>query len=184
MNRRAWIAFGLVLAGCPKPAEVLVPDAAMAIDAGVEDAGPSEPIDAGPPLPTELAFDLDFLNLDGGVSTVRSSESHAEIDPSKTVLIQFPAVLKDFRVRLFDGNDQVLTSDEEARVEDAGMSYRIALAAPLKAGRSYTFGVEAELGHEITDISGHGYRDVFVSLKVRGDPEPEANKPGKKHRKR
>ena len=184
MSRRVWIAFGLLLAGCPKPVEVSVPDAAVAVDAGAAvDAGPPEPGDAGPPLPTELTFEIDFLLTDGGVSTFRSDEAHAEIDPSRTVLIQFPAVLKDFRVRMFDGADQVLPSDEEARVEDAGMSYRIALATPLKAGRSYTFGVEAELGHEITDVSGRGYRDVLVSLTVRGEPEAEG-KPGKKRHKR
>ncbi len=157
----------------------------MAVDSGAPvDAGPPVVIDAGPPLPTELAFAIDFLGIDGGVSTVQSSQAHAEIDPAKTVLIQFPAPLKDFRVRMFDGAEQVLPSDEEARVEDAGMSYRIVLATPLKPGRSYSFGVEAELGHEITDVSGHGYKDVLVALKVRGEPEPEPNKASKKHKKR
>ena len=185
MNRRVLFALASVLAGCPKPEVVIeVPDAAVAIDAGAPvDAGPALVIDAGPPLPTELTFAIDFLSLDGGVSTIRSSQAHAEIDPARTVLIAFPVALKDFRVRMFDGAEQVLASDEEARVEDGGMSYRIALAVPLRAGRSYSFGVEAELGHEITDVFGHGYKDVLVSLKVRGDPESEG-KPGKKHRKR
>jgi len=58
------------------------------------------------------------------------------------------------------------------------------LAAPLKPGRAYSFSVEAELGHEISDFSGRGYRDVRVGLKVRGAPEPEPKKkPGKKRRK-
>lgn len=183
MNRRAVVVIAVLLAGCPNPPSPPVPDAAAPIDAGVEaDAGPPVIVDAGPPAPTELTFAIDFLGLDGGVSTVRSTEGHAEIDPARTVLIQFPAALKDFRVRMFDGAEQVLPSDEEARVEDGGMSYRIALAAPLKAGRAYNFSVESELGHEITDIAGHGYRDVFVSLTVRGEPEP-AGKPGKKRRK-
>ena len=75
-------------------------------------------------------------------------------------------------------------SDEEARAEDGGMSYRIVLAAPLKSGRSYTLSVESELGHEITDFSGRGYRDVRVGLRVRGEPEAEPKKkPGKKRHK-
>jgi hypothetical protein len=174
-----------LLAGCPKPPEAVV-DAAVA-DAGIAepvDAGPAPVIDAGPPLPAELIFEIDFLQTDGGVTTVHSSAGRAEIEPSKNVMIQFPVALKDFRVRMFDGAEQVLPSDEEAELQDAGMSYRIALAAPLKPGRSYSFGVEAQLGHEITDVSGHGYKDVLVALKVRGEPEPEPNKPGKKHHKR
>src|SRR5437879_6169014 len=95
------------------------------------DAGPPPYVDAGPPAPTDLTFAIDFVGLDGGVSTVRSSESHAEIDPARVVLIQFPAPLKDYRVRMFDGAEAVLPSDEEARLEDGGMSYRIVLATAL-----------------------------------------------------
>ena len=41
-----------------------------------------------------------------------------------------------------------------------------------------------ERGHEITDFSGRGYRDVRVGLKVRGEPEAEPKKkPGKKRHK-
>ncbi len=181
VKRLGFLASVLLLAGCPAETpfvDASVPDAGLAeVDAGF--------IDAGPPVPTELTFAIDFLGVDGGLSTVSSAAtSTSEIDPSKSVFIQFPAPLKDYRVRMFDGAEQVLPSDEEARAEDGGMSYRIVLAAPLKSGRSYTFSVEAELGHEITDFSGRGYRDVRVGLKVRGDPEPEPNKkPGKKRRK-
>ena len=119
------------------------------------------------------------------MSSVLSTATSAEIEPARSVFIQFPTPLKDYRVRIFDGAEQVLASDEEARAEDGGMSYRIVLAAPLKPGRSYSFSVEAELGHEITDLVGRGYRDVRVGLKVRGEPEPEPSKkkPGKKRRK-
>ncbi len=170
----------MLLAGCPdeKPyVDASVPEPV------IEDAGV---VDAGPPIPTELAFAIDFFSTDGGVSTVQSSAATAQIDPAKEAFIQFPIPLKDYRIRMFDGAEQVLPSDEEARIEDGGMTYRIVLAAPLKPGRSYAFSVEAELGHEITDMSGRGYRDVRVALKVRGEPEPEPvsnkKKSGKKRR--
>ena len=171
-----------MLSGCPREESFV--DAAVPIDAGAEfDAGI---FDAGPPIPAELTFAIDFLGTDGGVSSVLSTTASAQIDPSRSVFIQFPTPLKNYRVRMFDGAEQVLPSDEEARADDAGMSYRIVLAMPLKAGRQYSFSVESELGHEITDISGRGYRDVRVGLKVRGEPEPELkskNKPGKKRHK-
>jgi hypothetical protein len=170
----------MVLTGCPD--EKPIADAGNAIDAGpAVDAGV---VDAGPPVPTELTFAIDFLGLDGGVSTVQSTATTAQIHPSQSVFIQFPTPLKDYRVRMFDGAEQVLPSDEEARAEDGGLSYRIVLAEPLKPGRSYSFSIEAELGHEITDVSGRGYRDVRVALKVLGEPEPEPKKkPAKKRRK-
>lgn len=184
MRRLGLIASVLVLAGCP--AEPPSPDAALPAglpDASVEalDAGPA---DAGPPVPTELTFTVDFLGVDGGLSSVLSSAGTAEIDPARSVFIVFPVPLKDYRVRMFDGAEQVLPSDEEARVEDGGMTYRIVLAAPLKPGRSYAFGVESELSHEITDVSGRGYRDVRLSLKVRGTPEPEPKKKGGKKKRK
>jgi hypothetical protein len=169
----------LVLAGCPDQA--LVVDASIA-DAGVE--ADSGVVDAGPPVPVDLAFAIDFIGVDGGVTSVLSTATSAQIDPSTAVFIQFPTPLKDYRVRMFDGAEQVLPSDEEARVEDGGVRYQIVLAAPLKAGRSYSFSIDAELGHEITDMSGRGYRDVRLALKVRGVAQPEPKKkPGKKRRR-
>lgn len=180
VKRLGIVAAAMLLAGCPdeKPyVDASVPEPV------IEDAGV---VDAGPPIPTELAFAIDFFSTDGGVSTVQSSAATAQIDPAKEAFIQFPIPLKDYRIRMFDGAEQVLPSDEEARIEDGGMTYRIVLAAPLKPGRSYAFSVEAELGHEITDMSGRGYRDVRVALKVRGEPEPEPvsnkKKSGKKRR--
>lgn len=180
MRRSGWFVAALLLAGCPE--ETPLVDASLAIDAGSPtDAGI---LDAGPPLPTELLFTIDFVGVDGGVSSVASSATTAQIDPARMLLIQFPTALKDYRVRVFDGAEQVLPSDEEARAADGGLSYQIVLAGPLKPGRSYSFSVEAELGHEITDMSGRGYRDVRMGLKVRGEPEPEPKKkPGKKRRK-
>jgi hypothetical protein len=182
VNRFAAIGMILLFAGCPTPQPV-VPDAALEA-APVPDSGFEAAVDAGPVLPIELAFAIEFLGLDGGSSIVQSSEAHAEIDPARAMTIQFPVALKDFRVRMFDGAEQVLPSDEEARAQDGGMSYSIALAGPLKAGRSYSFSLESELGHEITDISGHGYRDVLVALKVRGQPEPEPKAANNKKRRR
>lgn len=180
MKRLGILAAVLLGAGCPKPSEgpvdaAVEPDAGTAVDAGV--------VDAGPPVPTDLAFALDFLGVDGGVTTVLSSAVDAQIDPSRSVFIQFPVPLKDYRIRMFDDAEQVLPSDEEARAEDGGMSYRIVLVEPLKPGRSYTFSMDAELGHEITDMSGHGYADIRLGLRITGTPEaPPKKKPGKKHR--
>jgi hypothetical protein len=182
MRRLGALLSVLWVAGCPdgKP---FVDASVELVDAGVSgvpfDAGF---VDAGPPVPFELTFAIDFFGLDGGVSTVPSTAASTQIDPARSVFILFPIALKDYRVRMFDGAEQVLPSDEEARVEDGGMSYRIVLSAPLRPGRSYNFSVEAELGHEISDLSGRGYRDVRVGLKIRGEPEPEP-KAGKKRRK-
>lgn len=184
VRRLGLIASVLLFAGCPSEqpttvdaAVAEVPDASQPVDAG--------PIDAGPPAPVELAFPIDFLGVDGGLVTVQSGAGSADIDPARQVFLSFPVPLKDYRVRMFDGAEQVLPSDEEARVEDGGlMTYRITLAAPLKPGRSYAFGVESELGHEITDINGRGYRDIRLSLKVRGTPEPEPKAGKTKKRKK
>src|SRR5688572_27652589 len=114
VKRLGILITGLVLSGCPEQRPVA--DAAVAMDAGGEiDAGL---FDAGPPIPTELTFLIDFLGMDGGVTSVQSNAGVAHVDPTRTVFIQFPAPLKDYRVRMFDGAEQVLPSDEEARAED------------------------------------------------------------------
>ena len=58
-HTRAWLAvLGLVLAGCPKPAEPI-------LDAGL-DAG----VDAGPPPPPELQLAVTATQVDGGIAVV------------------------------------------------------------------------------------------------------------------
>ena len=69
-------------------------------------------------------------------------------------------------------------------VEDGGLPSEWVRAAPLKPGRSSAFGVDSELGHEIGDMSGRGYRDIRLTLKVQGTPEPEAKNKKKAKRKK
>ena len=113
------LSTALLLAGCPeeKPfvdAGPVIADAgAAAIDAGVPDAGP--------PVPTELAFAIDFVALDGGVSSVLSTAGTAQIDSARSVFILFPTPLKDYLEPQF----------RAAKETDASMVFRLQFDPPL-----------------------------------------------------
>lgn len=168
----------LVLLGCPAEKPVEPPDAAT--EAPV-DAGVAEVIDAGPPAPLRLEFAV-TARRDGGEDLLAFSEDATEIDPATGFTLTTPVRLKDYRVRLFDWNDQVVPSDDTAELADGGLTYRIDLAAPLKTGRRYSLLVDAELAPQIDDEAGRHYDDVRMELKVRGDVVPD--KPAKKSKRK
>lgn len=175
--RAAVAVMVLVLSGCPAEKPVEVPDAAPP---PVIDAGVVEVVDAGPPAPLRLEFAV-TARTDGGEALLTLSDE-TEIDSALGFTLTTPVRLKDYRVRLFDWNDQAVPSDDTAELADGGLTYRIELPEPLKTGRRYSLLVDAELAPEISDELGRTYDDVRLNLKVRGDIVPD--KPAKKSKKK
>lgn len=168
----------LMLLGCPSEKPQEAPDAAVA----VIDAGVVEVVDAGPPAPLRLEFAVTASSDAGETPLAFSDESPTDVDAVTALQLTTPVRLKDYRVRLFDWNDQVVTSDDAADLGDGGLSYRIELPEPLKTGRRYSVLVDAELAPEITDEAGRTYDDVRLDLKVRGEIVVD-KKPAKKSKK-
>lgn len=167
----------LALAGCSSRKADVPPEApAAAVDAGAGDVE-----DAGPPMPQHLEF---AVEVDG--APVAFEDGAAEVDAGTSLRLTTPVQLKDYRVRLLDWEDKVVTSDDEAEVSTAGTSYRVSLPAPLATGRRYTLMVDASVGPVATDVAGREFDDVRLTLRVRGEvqkPPPPARKPAAKRRK-
>jgi hypothetical protein len=160
--------------GCPE--ERGTPDAASDV-AAVVDAGP--PVAPADLPPADLGAELEVWLGDGGLISVPPARATL-IDPAQKLTLRLP-LLKDFRVRVFDGADKVVTSDDEAQVSDGGLDYAINLAEPLKRGREYRVLVDPETGPSIVDGIGRRYLESDWQLKVDGPAEPEPKeKPGKK----
>jgi hypothetical protein len=188
--RRLILAVGIsVFVACPKPSEpvdagapVVVADAS--VDAGQIDG--STAADAGDAGPPRFSFALSARS-DAGVETITVVNEAAELDSASSLKLEIPVKLKDFRVRLFDDHEQVVPSDDVADVDDAGVRYQADLLQPLRSGRAYTLMIDAEVGPELRDDLGRAWDDVRLSLKVRGEIQPEpgaAKKPGKPSKKR
>lgn len=174
--RSVFLGLLLVLAACP--AEVQQP---VIVDAAVEfvDAGP---IDAGPPIPSSLEPTVIAGYPDGGTAAVTAK---AEMEPLTSLTVSLPIKLKDFRIRLIDFREQVVTSDDELLAD--GRTYLINLPEPLKTGRGYTLVLDAELGPIVTDETGGTWNDWELAFRIAGDvqPEPAARKkPAPKKRKK
>ena len=93
--------------------------------------------------------------------------------------------LRDYRIRVIDSADQVVPSDDIATELDGGLTYVIAFAQPLRQGKTYALTLEAQAGPQLTDWAGKPWDDVRLSLKVRGQVEPEPGvKLSKKKKKR
>lgn len=154
----------------------------VVIDAGPLDVDAGPPIDAGPPAPASLEPTVVAAFVDGGTATVTSTVA---IDPASTLAVSLPIKLKDFRIRLLDFREQIVTSDDELLAD--GRTYLITLPQPLKTGRSYSLVLDAELGPVVTDDSGGTWNDWALVFKVSGEVQPEpgpAKKPGKPKRKK
>ena len=84
---------------------------------------------------------------------------------------------------MLDFRDQVVVSDDELTPD--GRTYVITLSEPLKAGRSYTLVLDAELGPVVTDDSGGTWNDWELAFRIAGEiqPEPGAPKKPKKQKK-
>jgi hypothetical protein len=151
----------------------------IVIDAGAAevDAGPPI-IDAGPPPPSSLEPTVLASFRDGGSSPVTAK---SEIDAATALTISLPIKLKDFRIRLLDFREQIVTSDDELMAD--GRTYVITLPEPLKTGRGYSLVLDAELGPIVTDDSGGTWNDWELAFRIAGDVQPEpgaVKKPKKK----
>jgi hypothetical protein len=102
------------------------------------DAGPAEApavVDAGRWLapaelpPAELGTELEVWFIDGGLASVPPARATL-IDPAQRLTLRLPP-LQDYRVRVFDGADRVLVSDDDALKSDGGIEYAITLPEPL-----------------------------------------------------
>lgn len=170
--RTAILGLGLVLIGCPSKVVEVVDSGPPVIE--IVDAGP---VDAGAPVPLTMEPTVTAGLADGGTIEVTSK---AEIDAPKTLTIAMPAKLRDFRFRLVDWRDQVVTSDDELLSD--GRTYVITLPEPLKTGRHYTLSLDAELGAVVTAESGQTIQDWELDFAIAGDivPEPGSIKKSKK----
>ncbi|MFO0600343.1 MAG: hypothetical protein U0228_33850 [Myxococcaceae bacterium] len=165
---------GLALfSGCPDkaadaPIDAGTDAAGLDVDAGF-DAGV---IDAGPAVlePTVTA-----TLADGGTIEVKAN---SEIEPTRKLTIGLGVKLKDFRLRLMDWRDQLVVSDDEVSTD--GRTLTISLPESLKAGRSYSLVLDAELGPVVTAESGASFNDWDLAFRIAGEVEPEPAAPGKK----
>lgn len=180
IDRRVLVVLLGLMTGCPSDRRE-VPDAAVEVmvDAGAAEASV---VDAGPPAPLHLEFTVKARS-DGGEEALTFIDGAAELEPVTKLSLATPARLKDYRVRLFDWADQAVVSDDAAELTDAGLEYRIELPQPLKTGRRYSLVIDAEFAPQLADEAGRHYDDVRLSLKIRGEIQPDnkpAKKPGKK----
>jgi hypothetical protein len=161
-------ALAVLLLGCPEQrTERADAGELSAPDSGAGDAG-VEPIDAGPPAPTTLGATVTAALADGGTAAV---VANGEFDPPIALTVSLPVQLKDFRIRLMDWRDQVVTSDDELQAD--GRTLRISLPEPLKTGRSYTLVLDAELGPVVTAQSGRTYNDWELPFRIAGEVQPD-----------
>jgi hypothetical protein len=151
-------------------------------DAGT-DAGLA--FDAGPPEPAALAFRLAVVSLDGGLAVFDDAfDGGVRVEPARALELSSPVGLSGVRVRLLDGDDAVVPSDDTLETSDAGFRYRIELAQPLKTGRSYSVLVDAETADVFTDTFGRSSAEWRLPLRVLGEVQPEPGATSKKAKKK
>ncbi len=183
------------LPGCPpsSPPVSLALDASASqtVDAGLvgEDAGQPTATDGGAVVEADggvsvakhavLLVEVNAIS-DGGLSAVAFDENNtAQVEVLRGLNVNSVG-LRDYRIRVIDWVDQVVSSDDTATEVDGGLVYLMNFTQPLKAGRTYTLTIEAQSGTQFTDVQGAPHDDVRYTLKVRGDVEPEPGKPAKK----
>lgn len=159
---------------------VACPRSTSEVDAAVLDSGTDasvEVVDAGPPLPATLEPQVIASQKDGGTAAITAN---ANLDEVAALTISMPIKLKDFRIRLMDWQDKIVVSDDELLAD--GKTYLLTPSEPLKAGRSYTLKLDADLGVIVTDETGGTWNDWELPFRMSGEavPEPSAKKPGKK----
>jgi hypothetical protein len=162
---------GLCVVGCPEEKSAndassteSIPDAAVLV------------VDAGPPVPLgpeELRFRVVAQYADSGTEVVTK-----EADNATALEVEIAAELVDYRVRLMDGNDQVVESDDQGASIDGGIRYRINLAAPLKPGRNFALSIDAQTSPELADKNGVRFKDAELTFKTRGDYQADPKAPG------
>lgn len=170
------LAIAILTLGCPEKRVEPIDAGSPVEDAGV-DAG--EPIDAGPPPPATLDPQVIATFADGGVAPLTAN---AEIEVPKTISVSLAIKLKDFRLRLMDWRDQIVTSDDELLAD--GKTLLITPTEPLKTGRSYSLVLDAELGPVVTDESGRTFNDWELAFRIAGEVQPDKADPKKQQKKK
>lgn len=178
LRRSALVGLVLGLSACPPATPVAADAGGVALADAAVDAGATA-VDAGP---SELVWSAVLTLKDGGSQVLLPGPGRVEIGPATKLSLRIEPVLVDYRVRLLDGSDQVVASDDEAQAIDGGIDYWLSLQAPLSPGRSYSLHLDPELGPELRDARGATYRDLEQLLKVEGQPEPAKPAPGRKKR--
>ena len=173
------VALALALAACTKTPEPMAPDAAWnsSLDASIAT------IDAGPPVPAELTWRLIVDQRDGGQALVEPGPEVVSLEPATTLTVRLAPRVKDMRIRLFDGADKVVASDDRAMPLDGGLDYEIVPLTPLGPGLDFVLMVDAETGVELRD-DRQTYRDLEVRLRTTGTKEPTPPEPGRKKPKK
>ncbi len=166
-----------MLTACPAPTPTVDSGPAPDSGLGLVDAGPA--VDAGA-VSRALPLDLVADRADGGQASLQVTADLVDLDPTNRLELTIGAHLVDYRIRLLDWRDEVPVSDDLATRTDAGISYRLVLAAPLKAGRTYTLVVDPAVGADLLDDRGRAFDEVRVGLRVSGEIEAPPGKPSRK----
>jgi hypothetical protein len=170
----------IIAASCTRGAPPADGVAEAGQDAGgvTRDAGSVPAADAG------LAFQvLLWTSLDGGgLTPVALGVRSAPIDPVSRLVVEVRPAPADARLRLLDGSDQVVESNDVLAAFDGGLRYELGLLEPLRPGRSYTLLLDAELAAGLEDARGRPLEDVRLGLLVRGE-SPSVPAPAKRPRR-
>ncbi len=187
--RGAAAAF-LVVGGCSKPeAPPLAPDAGapQPVDAGEPDAA----FDAGlaqVPASTELTLEILAFAADGGSTPIDAQPgARTVVDAPARLEVAVRPGLANYRIRVFDDAERIVESDDEAVPDGPGrLSYRIAFAAPLQAGRHHSLVLDAQTGEGLVDRAGVKHPDLRIEFQTAGAKESpgKAKKPSKKKPKK
>ncbi|MBX7114437.1 MAG: hypothetical protein K1X64_08915 [Myxococcaceae bacterium] len=152
-------------------------------DGGIVDGGLLVPAVLGPQW---LAFHGEVFLLDGGTQPFSVNAEDAQLETGKTdkLVLHFSSRLVDYRVRLFDGSDSIVVSDDhEVVLNGGGLDYQIGLQTPLKPGRSYLLAIDAQMHAAVSDAQGKLFKDCRLPIHVSGEPEPEPAVKTKKRRR-
>ena len=176
MIRRLFGAL-LISVACSRQRASTTPDA----------GGPPADASTGPISP---AFHLSLRTLDddGGFSPELAFEPDIRplVDPVSQLELSTNAPMHDYRIRLFDEAERVVESNDQLTELETGVSYRLSVLEPLKAGRNYALVIDAERGDSIKWADGGNAPDQRLEFQVSGAKAPLAPtlQPAKRRRHR
>lgn len=137
------------------------------------------------PLNAEVEFTLSYALPDAGTAVIPTGLNERPlIEPTQALELSATQPLANYRIRLFDEADRALVSDDEAVATPEGLTYRMALAAPLKTGHRYALVLEPQSGAAIVDPRGKTIPDQRIEFAVAGVKEKPAPPPKPVRRRR
>jgi hypothetical protein len=138
--------------------------------------------DEVPPVPLLSAAAV--LQAPGGEATEvplrRDGES--QVEPASSFRVAAGAPLADARLALYDAQEALVPSEEQAEIGSAASRFALSPARPLRPGGRYTLRLEGAAGREIHDLSGAAYRPLSSALLAAGEApaEPPARRKPRK----